>query len=98
MTWKPPQRPRWVERLDAHGAAVGDPRALVSLDPAELLETARRSTGLDDFGGDEWRPHFDVLVEGLEREAQLHLAGRLLARAELIRTLRNRLLLADLWR
>lgn len=87
-----------MERLNAHGAAVGDARWLVSLDPAELLEAARRSTGLDDFGGDEWRAHYDVFVAALERESQLHLAGRLVTRTEILRTLRNRLLLADLWR
>ena len=74
MTWKPPQRPRWLERLNAHGAAVGDPRVLVPLDPEELLETARRSTGLDDFGGDEWRAHFELFTAALEREARMHLA------------------------
>src|SRR5262245_48372231 len=98
MPWKPPQRPRWVERLNAHGAAVGGARALVSLDPDELCATARTSTGLDDFGGDEWRAHFELFVEALERESRLHLAGRLVTRAEILRTLRNRLKLADLWR
>jgi hypothetical protein len=98
MPWRPPQRPRWVERLNAHGAAVGGARALVSLAPDELCATARRSTGLDDFGGDEWRAHFELFVEALERESRLHLAGRLLTRAEILRTLRNRLQLADLWR
>src|SRR5215813_484942 len=97
MPWQPPRRPRWVERLNAHGAAVGGAGALVSLDPDELCATARESTGLDDFGGDEWRAHFEVFVESLERESRLHLAGRLLARAEILRTLRNRLQLADLW-
>ncbi len=96
--WRPPQRPRWVERLNAHGAAIGGARALVSLEPEELLAAARRSTGLDDFGGDEWRGHFEVLLGALERESHLHLAGRLLTRAEILRTLRNRLQLADLWR
>jgi hypothetical protein len=97
MTWKPPQRPRWVERLNAHGEAVGGARALVSLDPDELCATAQRDTGLDDFGGDEWRTHFDVFVDALERESRLHTAGRLLTRAEILRTLRNRLQLAHLW-
>jgi hypothetical protein len=98
MSWTPPPRPRWVERLNAHGAAVGDPAALVSLDGDELVETARRSTGCDDFGGAGWRPHYDVFLDALTREAELHLAGRLLARAEILRTLRNRLQLAALWR
>jgi hypothetical protein len=98
MAWQPPHRPRWVERLNAHGAAVGGARALVSLDPDELLATARASTGFDDFGGDDWRAHFELFVEALERESRLHLAGRLVTRAEILRTLRNRLQLADLWR
>ena len=97
MRWRPPERPRWVSRLNAHGTAAGGAHVLVSLDPDELLDVARRSTGLDDFGGDEWRAHFEVLVTALERECRLHLAGRLLTRAEIVRTLRNRLLLADLW-
>ncbi len=98
MPWKPPQRPRWVERLNAHGTAVGGAHALVSLDPEDLLATARHSTGLEDFGGEEWRAHFELFVAALEREARMHLAGRLLTRAEILRTLRNRLQLADLWR
>jgi len=98
MAWTPPARPRWVERLNAHGTAVGGAAELVSLDPDELLTTARRATGLDDFGGDDWRPHYDVFLEALGREASLHLAGRLVARTEILRTLRNRLRLAALWK
>lgn len=102
MRWQPPPRPRWVERLNAHGAAVGDPAALVSLDPDELLAAAERTTGLDDFGDDvggpAWRDHYRVLADALARESSLHLAGRLVTRTEILRTLRNRLELARLWR
>ncbi len=97
MPWTPPERPRWVQRMNAHGDAVGGARHLVSLDPDELVATARESTGLEDFGGDDWRAHYEVLLEAIERESQLHLAGRVLTRAEVLRTLRNRLRLADLW-
>jgi len=97
MPWQPPPRPRWVQRLNAQADAVGGARALVSLDPDELLATARRDTGLDDFGGTEWRAHYEVLLRAIERESRLHLAGRILTRAEVLRTLRNRLKLADLW-
>ena len=83
--------------MNAHADAVGGARGLVSLDPDELIETARESTGLDDFGGEGWRAHYEVLLEALERESRLHLAGRLLTRSELLRTLRNRLQLAALW-
>ena len=93
-----PARPAWLERLIAHGAAAGGAERLVPLDGAELEAEARRSTGLDDFGGETWRASYDVLVSALERESRLHLGGRLVARAELLRSLRNRLQLADLWR
>jgi hypothetical protein len=98
IAWRPPERPPWLARLLALGASAGDARLLVSLDPAGLLAAARTSTGLEDFGEGDWREHFAVLVDALERESELHLAGRLLVRAELLRSLRNRLRLHDLWR
>jgi hypothetical protein len=97
VPWRPPPAPDWLDRLNAHGAAVGGPEHLIGLDPDELLATARTSTGLDDFGGDTWRPHFAVLVDALRTEARLTLAGRILARTDLIRVLRQRLLLAATW-
>ncbi len=98
MSWTPPRRPIWVERWIAHGEAVGGPANLVSLEPAELLDVARRSTGLEDFGGDAWRKHFAVFLAAAEAEAGLHLPGRTLLRTEILQTLRNRLQLADLWK
>ena len=46
--------PDWVRRLNLFGDVVGDPRLLVSLDPDELLASARASTGLDDLGEADW--------------------------------------------
>ncbi len=97
MAWNRPDSPPWLRRLNAHGAAVGGAEFLVSLEPDDLLDAARLSTGLDDFGGKTWRPHFDVLVEALRTEARLTVAGRLVARTELVRALRQRLLLAAAW-
>ena len=99
MDWKPPPRPEWVENLIAHGDAVGGSAGLLPLDPDALIARARASTGLDDFGPDEhWRPHFEIYLEALEREAALHLAGRIVSGMEILRTLRNRLLLTELWK
>jgi hypothetical protein len=98
MSWTPPPRPRWVERLIAHGEAVGGAEQLVSLDAEELQATAQHATGLADFGGDGWREHFAVLVRSLAEESDLHLVGRLLARTEILQALTNRLELAELWR
>jgi len=102
--FSPPPRPRWLERLNAHAATAGGAQRLVSLEPAELLETAAASTGLDDFGdapefgGGAWRESWDCLLRALEQESHLTLAGRLLARSELLRSLRNRLQLTALWK
>jgi len=98
VSWTPPPRPRFVERLIAHGEAVGGADRLVSLDGDELIETARRATGLSDFGGDGWHAHYEVFVRALESESRLHLVGRLLVRTEILLALRNRLELAALWR
>jgi hypothetical protein len=96
VTWVPPERPVWVQRLIAHGEASGVAGNLVGLDPDELIATAE-SCGLDDFGDDSWRPHYDVLLKALEEESDLHVVGRLMARTEILRSLRNRLALQDVW-
>ena len=88
--WQPGPRPAWVRALNA----IGDPDG-VSLDPELLLAEATRRTGLSDFGGDDWREGFAVFVEALAREARLHFIGRVLARADVLNWLENRLRIAD---
>jgi len=63
-----------------------------------LLEKATANTGLADFGGDEFREPLALLLDGLEKEANLSLLGRLVARGDLLRTLENRLRMVDLFR
>ncbi len=89
--WTPPPRPAWVEHLNAMGRGLGDPAALVSLDADEMLAAARRSTGLSDFGHGSWEPNYRILVDAIAGEAKLHVAGRVLTRSEIMRSLRNRL-------
>jgi len=98
MRWTPPERPRWVTRMNAHAELVGGAEHLVRLDADELVAEAKASTGLDDFGGDEWRSHYAVFMSSLERESVLHLVGRLMVRHDVLRSLRNRLQLVDLWK
>jgi hypothetical protein len=98
MTWTPPPRQPWVERLIAYGRGLGDDgRSIVSLRPDDLLAAARAATGLEDAGDDWFRQPLDRLCTALDQEAELHLAGRLRARAELQVILQNRLHLVDLW-
>jgi hypothetical protein len=67
----------------------------ISLDERSLLETACRETGLEDFGGDEFREPLRLVLHCLETEARLTLIGRLVARHDLLGLLTNRLRLAE---
>jgi len=95
--WTPPERPAWVQALNADAAFLDLP-SLLPLGAEPLMEQARRSTGLEDFGAEPWLEAFRIFTRALEEEARLHLAGRLLTRAEMLRWLSNRLLMTDLWR
>ena len=79
--------PDWVRRLNLFGDVVGDPRLLAGLDPAELLATARASTGLDDLGEDDWPGWTETyrrMVTAIDHESQLHALGRVVTRAEIL--------------
>src|SRR5438477_5314649 len=78
---------RWAERVRRHGLARRFPTA------AELIETARRRTGLDNFGPGDFFEPLSRLLESCQREARLNLVGRMALRSDLIRMLSNRLLL-----
>ena len=98
MTWLRPHREPWVDRLNAIGRNLGDAGAsIVSLDDQVLIDAAIANTGLDDFGDDWWREPYAVLLRSLREEADLTLAGRLLARGEMQRLLQSRLRLVDAW-
>lgn len=88
--WTPPPRPEWVERINAEGRFM-EIDSLVPLDTRELMETARRNTGFDDFGDDGWREGFEIFVKAVNEEAELHLLGRLMTRSDILRWLEARL-------
>lgn len=96
-TWTPPQRPEWLARVNEEGRGM-DIASLVPLDAEGLLRTAMRNTGLADFGSDEWREPFEVLVKALEEEAGLNLFGRLMTRSDLLIWLQERLEIEEAYR
>jgi hypothetical protein len=59
----------------------------------DLIETAKRRSGLDDFGGGEFFEAISRLLDSCQREAQLNLVGRIVLRADLVRILCSRLLI-----
>ena len=92
--------PDWVRRLNLFGDVVGDPRLLASLDPTELLATARASTGLDDLGEDDWPGWTDTfrrMVTAIDNESRLHALGRVVTRAEILKVLQTWLRLQRVW-
>ena len=57
----------------------------------DLINTAKRRCGLDDFGGGDFFEGLSRLLDSCQREAQLNLVGRIVLRADLMRTLCSRL-------
>lgn len=89
-------RPLGLRVFNGAGAALrGLGLPLVRLDAGRLLATARKQTGLDDFGGDGLHEPLRRLVASLEQEAGLTLLGRIVARDDLVRLLANRLRVAE---
>ena len=86
-------RPDWVRRINAMADSVGGAQELISLDVPELVERARATTGLDDFGDfdGDWRGRLEGLLEQIEAVGQLNVMGRLMTRQEILRCLRTRL-------
>src|ERR1043166_5771583 len=62
-----------------------------SLRAANLIETAKRRCDLDDFGEGDFSEGLSRLLTSCERESRLNLVGRIVLRADLIRTLCLRL-------
>ena len=91
-----PHRPLAVRAINGAGAALrklGIP--LLPLEEEPLLRAARAETGLDDFGGEQFREGLRRLLESLNAEAQLNVLGRFGARTTLLSNLGNRLRLRD---
>src|SRR5271169_4110496 len=95
--WQPPPRPEWVQRINEEGYCMNI-SGVVPLDEKSLLESAMRSTGLSDFGADDWREPFQVLIKSLDEEADLNLMGRLWTRLDLLILLEARLQIEDTYK
>ena len=62
-----------------------------ALRAVDLIETAKRRCGLDDFGGGDFFEGLSRLLDSCQRESQLNLVGRIVLRADLTRILCSRL-------
>jgi hypothetical protein len=73
-------------------------RIPVTLSEDSVLEAARRQTGLDDFGADDFRARLRVWLQSADEDATLGPLGRLAVFGTAVRWLANRLRLEELLR
>ena len=96
MSLPPPHRPLGIKVLNRVGGSLRRfGRAWPSLDAQNLLDTAIRRAGSSDFGGNAFLEGMHVLLDSVEREANLTTLGRLSCRETLLRYLENRLRLTE---
>jgi hypothetical protein len=93
-SFSPQPRPEWVARVNEEGRILGA-TSLVPLDAGSLLAQAVANTGLDDFGDASFREPFEILLDAIEREADLNLIGRLFTRSDMLIHLEGRLRVTD---
>jgi hypothetical protein len=85
-------RPLPIRLANAAGSLVTTHRWLARhLDSDRLLDLARRRTGLDDFGPEDFLEPFRLLAACYRKEAHLNFIGSLSARTYLLQLLENRL-------
>ena len=94
VAYQPKPRPAWATEFNDIGRQV-DARSVVPLDEASLLRCAMENTGLDDFGDDDWREPFRLLLSDLEETADLNFFGRVMTRSDLLVHLEGRLRVID---
>jgi hypothetical protein len=70
----------------------------VRFDEAEVLEAARRRTGLSDFGPDDFRARLAVWLAAADEDRGLAALGRYGLYQSCVRYLANRLRFTDLWK
>ena len=68
---------------------------LISLDQEKLLQKAKKNTGLNDYGDDDFREGLGILLASLDTEADLNTLGRVMAYKQVLNLLQNRLLIID---
>lgn len=95
--WKAPDRPEWLATVIDECRHM-DAAVIVPLDAENLIKTAMERTGLSNFGTDDWREPFEILTRSLDREAELHIFGRIMTRNELINLLELRLKVEEVYR
>ena len=94
--WEHTRQPAWVKLINATGLGLGTvgvrwPR----LDAEGLMASARRRTGLSDFGEGPFREGLSVLVDAFNARDDVHAFGRIIFLRYVTGLLVNRLKIQD---
>ncbi len=90
--------PRYSDEVRAILDFMEEAGSQLTLDPAELMATARTETGLTDFGADDFVERLDLLCAAMRQEGGFNGAGIMQQHVFILGLLKNRLLIEDLVR
>ena len=85
------KHPRWFTALNSVWKRFYSRDSYPLLNKDELMMTAKRTTGLSDFGKDFWDEPLDRLILSLNHEGMLHPIGAYITRKRIINLLSVRL-------
>jgi hypothetical protein len=88
--------PRYSDEVRAILDFMEEAGSQLTLDPSELMATARAQTGLEDFGADDFVERLGLLCEAMDREGGFNGAGNVQQHVFITGLLKNRLLIEDL--
>ena len=84
--------PMVIRAINRFGAMLNG-KVSKRIPPEELIETAKRRANLSDFGDGDFREPLGRLLESCWQDARLNVIGNIALRSDVLRILRNRLLL-----
>lgn len=85
-------RPFPISLLNFFGKQLERLNIKSNLDLDALFKAAQKETGLQDFGDDTFREPLQILLDSIEKEANLHTLGRIISKIRFKEILKQRLL------
>jgi hypothetical protein len=92
-TFGRPYRPAPIALANRVGRLLGIGRGPIRVD--HVLDKARKKVGLSDFGDDRFREPLEVMIDSINREANLNPVGRMIIEGRIVSVLVNKLVAQD---
>ncbi len=91
-------RPWWLNAINNVWKFTYPFGTKIKLDKDGLIQAARKATGLHDLGKHFWDEPLDVMLDSLNKEANLHAVGRFITKQRLVNLLTVRLRAEELFK